>query len=463
MALSNEILGNLAGIVGEEDCKYQDFEVAAYSQSMIYTNPTRPDAVLLPETAEEVSEVLKIANEHEIPVVCRAGGTAGPISMADGGIMFDLSKMNKVLSIDEESRMVTVEAGCRYYDVVQELRKRGYDLPLKPWFGSGTSIGGYVNGPSMVGTRVARYGTLNFWLFGLKAVLPTGEIVSTGTNAFENCKATMADPWMCPNSLGKLWCQSLGTFGVVTEATMLMIPIPEATTHVCYGFDSMADLSKAASKVQLAAAATDIEHEDKDIYELLGMPVEGCAVVLSVTNEGYQEEVDKKSAVAAAICEEFGGRPLPEKYSHLTWDNTANFNFCTAKGGMFCCAAACASNESYPEIYKNIKDTWAKHGIRNGWSCWTCYPNWVQGWTIGYYDYDTQMEDYNMAMFEIQKMLLPVKDSFPYTFTEPFENLLQRIKDCLDPKGIMNPNAWFMVSGAQSRLLEAVELPGDEE
>ncbi|MCL1896988.1 MAG: hypothetical protein FWG03_10645 [Clostridiales bacterium] len=60
-------------------------------------------------------------------------------------------------------------------------------------------------------------------------------------------------------------------------------------------------------------------------------------------------------------------------------------------------------------------------------------------------------------------MLLPVKDSFPYTFTEPFENLLQRIKDCLDPKGIMNPNAWFMVSGAQSRLLEAVELPGDEE
>jgi FAD/FMN-containing dehydrogenase len=462
MALSQGIIQELAAIVGTKDCKDQDFEVAAYSQSMIYANPTRPDVVLLPESAEEISGVLKVANEHKIPVVCRAGGTAGPISMADGGIMFDLSKMNKMLQIDEKNKMVTVQAGCRHYDVVQELRKRGYDLPLKPWFGSGTSIGGYVNGPSMVGTRVARYGTLNFWLFGLEVVLPTGEIVTTGTNAFENCAPTMADPWACPNSLGKIWCQSMGTLGIVTKATLLMIPVTEASKHVCYGFDSMSELAKAASEVQLADAATDIEHEDQDISDLLGMPV-GYPVVLSVTNEGYTEEVERKSAIAAKICEEYGGHVLPDRYSHLTYDNTANFNFVTAKGGMFCCAASCASHESYPEVYQIIKDTWAKHGIRNGWSCWTCYPNWVQGWTIGYYDYDTQMDDFNMAMFEIQKQTLSIKDSFPYTFTEPFENLLQKIKDCLDPNGIMNPGGWFMVSGAQFRLLDAIDLPGTEE
>jgi len=370
--------------------------------------------------------------------------------------------MNKILDIDQESKMVTVQAGCRYYDLVQVLRKRGYDLPLKPWFGNGVSIGGYINGPSMVGTRVARYGTLNFWLFGMKVVLPTGEIVEVGNHAYENCKPTMADPWMCLNSLGKLWCQSLGTLGVVTEATLLMIPLPEATGHVCYGFDSISDLSKAASKVQLADAATDIEHEDKDIYDLLGMPVD-YAAVLSVTNEGYKEEVDRKCAIAAKICEECGGHVLPDKYSHLTYDNTANFNFCTAKKGMFCCAAACASNESYPEIYNIIKSTWAKYGITNGWSCWTCYPNWVQGWTIGYYDYDTQMEAFNMAMFEIQKQTLPLKDSYPYTLTEPFEELIQKVKDCLDPNGIMNPNTWFNLSGGQARMLEAIDLPGTEE
>ncbi|MCL2757575.1 MAG: FAD-binding oxidoreductase [Coriobacteriia bacterium] len=461
MTISGEVLQKFVDIVGAEDCKSHDFELAAYSQAMIFTAPTRPEVVMLTESADEISEIIKIANEELLTVVCRAGGTAGPISMADGGIVLDLSKMNKVLVIDEESKMVTVQAGCRYYDVVQELHKHGYDLPLKPWFGNGVSIGGYINGPSMVGSRVARYGTLNFWLFGLRVVLPTGEIVATGANAFENCKPTMADPWMSANSLGKIWLQSVGTFGVVTEATILMVPKPEVVQPVCFGFDSMEALAQAASKVQLANAATDIEHEDKDIYDLLGMPVD-YAVVLSVTNEGYAEEVACKSAIAAKICEEGGGHRLPDAYADLTYKNTANFNFCTAKGGLFCCAAACASNESYPAIYKAVKDTWAKYGIRNGWSCWTCYPNWVQGWTIGYYDYDTQMEAYNMAMFEIQKLTMPIKDSYPFTFEEPFENFVQKIKDCLDPNGIMNPNSWFMLSGAQSRLLEAIELPGAE-
>ena len=461
MALSKEVLLELSGIVGSEDCKHRDFELAAYSQSMIYATPTRPDVVLLPETAEEISSILKLANIHEFSVTCRAGGTAGPISMSDGGVILDLSKMNKILEINEEARMVTVQAGARKYDVVQNLRKIGYDLPLKVWSGNGLSIGGYINGPSMVGTRVARYGTLNYWLFAMKLVLPTGEIVGTGVNGFENCTPNMAEPWMAPHSLMKFPLQSLGTFGVVTEATLLIIPVPEATKSIIYGFDSISELVKAASKVQMAGAATDIEHEDKDIYELLGKPIP-YACALAITNEGYKEEVDCKSAIAEKICKDAGGYRLDEEYAHLTYNNTANFNFNTASGGQFCCAAACSTNEQYPRQYKLIKDTWAKYGIRNGWSCWTCYPNWVQGWTIGYYDYDTQMDDFNMAMFEIQKQGLEIPNTFPYLFTEPYENFIQRFKDCVDPKGIMNPNAWFMESGAQWRMLDAIELPGAE-
>jgi FAD/FMN-containing dehydrogenase len=245
---------------------------------------------------------------------------------------------------------------------------------------------------------------------------------------------------------------------------MLMVPVRPASVHLCYGFKCIEDLAQAASKVQLADAATDIEHEDKDIYELLGKPLpEGYAMALVVTNEGYKEEVECKAKIAEKIMQGCGGVRLSDDYAHLTYDNTANFNFNTATGGQFCCAAACASVESYPEAYRAIKEIWAKYGIRNGWSCWTCYPNWVQGWTIGYYDYDTQMDDYNAAMFEIQKKGLTIKDSFPYTFHESFEEYIQRIKDCLDPNGIMNPNAWFMVSGSSSRLVDAIELPGSGE
>ena len=457
MALSQEIKSKLEGIVGPNDVKDDDFVRTAYSQTIIYQPPTYPDFVVLPETKEEVSAILRLANENKIPVVPRAGGTAGPISIADGGIIIDMAKMDKFLNFDEETMTFTVESGITVYNVVQQLRKRGYDLPLKAWFGSGVTMGGYINGPSMVGTRVARYGTADKWTVGLEVVLPNGEIVQTGSGAFEYCRPFMSNPWLSLNSLDRLFHQSLGTLGVVTEISALMIPMTEAVEHIAYGFHDIQSLSKAASSVQRAGAATDIEHEDRDIYELLQMPVD-FPLVLCVTNQGYKEEVERKIDVAHKLCKAAGGHELPSKYAALTWDNTANFNYRTAHFGRFSCAAACCSYESYPEIYKNIKDTWKKYNLMNGWSAWTCFPNWVQGWTIGYYDPNTQLEDFNKAMFEITKKNLTVPDSYPFTIRPPFENLLQTIKDAIDPNGIMNPGAWFQVSGAQARVVEAIPL-----
>jgi FAD/FMN-containing dehydrogenase len=460
MALSPEIKSELGKIVGKNDVKDQDFVLTAYSETMIYANPTKPDVVVLPETKEEVSAILHLANANMISVVPRAGGTAGPISIADGGIIIDLAKMNKIVSIDEGNLTCTVQAGMPVYHVVQELRKIGYDVPLKGWFGPGVTMGGWICGPSMVGTRAARYGTADKWSLGLEVVLASGEIVQTGSGAFENCKCFMSNPWLSLNSLDRLFHQSLGTLGIVTEVSFYMMRVPEAMDHIAFGFDGMESLSKAASSVQIAGAATDIEHEDCDIYKLLLKPVD-YPVVLCITNQGYKEEVERKTEVARHLCEAAGGHELSAEYAELTWNNTANFNFRTAEFGVFSCAAACTSYESYPVVYKIIKDTWKKYGLMNGWSAWTCFPNWVQGWTIGYYDKETQTEAFQKAMLEITKLLIPVKDSYPFLISTPFENLLQTIKDALDPNGIMNPGAWFMISGAQARLLDALPLPDD--
>jgi FAD/FMN-containing dehydrogenase len=461
MALSPDVKLELVKIVGQNDCKDDDFVLTAYSQTMIYQPPTKPDVVVLPETKEEVSAILRLANENKITVVPRAGGTAGPISIADGGIIIDMAKMDKFVNIEERTLTCTVQAGVTVYNCVKELRKRGYDVPLKGWYGPGVTMGSWICGPSMVGSRAARYGTADKWSLGLEVVLPTGEIVQTGSGAFENCHPFMSNPWLSLNSMDRLFHQSLGTLGIVTEVSFLMVPLPEATDHIAFGFDDVESLSNAASSVQIAGAATDIEHEDCDIYKLLLMPVD-YPLVLCVTNQGYKEEVERKTEVARRLCEKAGGHALPAKYAELTWNNTANFNFRTASFGLFACAAACTSYESYPEIYRIIKDTWKKYGLMNGWSAWTCFPNWVQGWTIGYYDPNTQMEAFQKAMFEITKKCISVPDSYPYTLKPPFEDLLQKIKDCLDPNGIMNPGAWFMISGAQARLLEAIPLPDEQ-
>lgn len=461
MTVSSDIKSELKKIVGEDDVKDKAFDLTAYSETMIWAPPMKPDVIVLPETKEEVSAILRLANENKITVVPRAGGTAGQISLADGGIIMDLAKMNKIVNIDEKTLTCTVQAGMPVYHVVQELRKIGYDVPLKGWFGPGVTMGGWICGPSIVGTRAARYGTVDKWSLGLEVVLPNGEIVQTGSGAFEYCKPFMSNPWLSLNSLDRLFHQSLGTLGIVTEVSFYMMPMSESIEHITFGFNSVESLSEAASSMQIAGAATDIEHQDCDIFSILKMPVD-YPLVLCITNMGYEEEVARKTEVARELCNKAGGHELSPAYAELTWDNSANFNFRTAEQGVFCCAAACTSYESYPVIYKIIKDTWKKYGFLNGWSGWTCFPNWVQGWTIGCYDKDTQTEGFQKAMFEITKKILTVPDSYPFLIKPPFENLLQTIKDALDPNGIMNPGAWFMISGAQARMLEAIPLPDEE-
>lgn len=459
MALSNDIIEKLEAIVGAEDCKTQDFELAAYSQGMIYTNPTRPDVLLLPETTEEVSEILKIANENVISVVVRAGATAGPISQPDGGICLDMGKMNKILNWDLDNKVVTVETGVLYYGLCQEALKHGYQMPLKPWYGNGVTVGGYINGPSMVGTRTCHYGTVNYWLFGITVVFPDGTINHFGSGAMEGCKDFMSNPWMSMNWPVTMMCQSLGTLGVVTEATLLTVPLPEVTEHVVCGFMHIEDLCKAAKDIQLLDIATDIEHEDYDIYDLLGMPLpKNYEIVLAVTCEGIEGEAKIRAQRCLEIMKKYDGEELDPEYGHLTYDNTPNFNFCTASYGQFCCAAACASYETYPELYHRIKQEWKDAGIKNGWSCWTCYPNWVQGWTIGGYDYGTQMDAYNRAMVRIQKYSYAIPDSYPFIMTEQFEDFEQKVKDWIDPNGIMNPNSWFLLCDAQTRMVDSLPM-----
>lgn len=462
MAIASNVKSALEKIVGQGDVQDDESVLSVYAHIMIQMPmmETKADVVILPESKEEVSAILRLATEKKIPVVVRAGGTAAPTCVANGGIIVDLAKMDKVLKIEEETRTVTVQAGASVYKIVHELLKKGYDLPLRPWYGSGVTMGGWINGISMVGTRVARYGTCDKWTVGLEVVLPTGEIVQTGSGAFEKCHTFMSSPWGTINSMDKLFHQSMGTLGIVTEITCLMIPVTEASEHIAYGFNDIKSLSKAASAVQRAGAATDIEHEDCDIYHLLGMDVD-YPLVLCVANEGYKEEVRRKAEVASQICKAAGGHALPAKYAELTFNNSANFNFRTAHFGRFACAASCCSYESYPEIYRIIKDTWKKYNLTNGWSAWTCWPNWVQGWTIGYYNSDTELDKFQMAMLEITKKTQEIPDSYPYTIRPPFEGLLSKVKNALDPSGIMNPGGWFLISGAQAKMVESIPLPGE--
>ncbi|GAJ14746.1 unnamed protein product, partial [marine sediment metagenome] len=139
------IISTLEDIVGSGNVTDKDFDLIGYSRTMTSYPPRSPDIVVLPETAEQVSEIMRLANRTRTPVTVRGGGTAGGTCIArGGGIIIDLSKMNKILEINEEMMTITVQGGCSVYKAFKELDKIGWELPLRPEFGPGPTMGAWI-------------------------------------------------------------------------------------------------------------------------------------------------------------------------------------------------------------------------------------------------------------------------------------------------------------------------------
>ena len=458
MALESDVKTKLEKIVGKGDVRDEDFILAAYAVDMTEVVPSKADVVVLPESREEVSAILKLATEKKIPVTPRASNTFGSgVGLANGGILLDLGKMDKIIKIDEDTMSVTAQAGCSANKIFQELKKRGFDLPLQPWFGPGPSIGSWVSATG-TGGRIARYGQAKSWVLGLEVVLPTGEILQTGSGMCENCQPFWN--WTSNLGLDQLFHRSYGTLGVITEVTAGMIPLPETTSSIAYGFDDMQCFIKAAYNIQRADAATDIEHEDGDLYNHLLEMSEPYPFVLCVTNQGYKEEVKRKTEIASRLCEEAGGYSLPSKFAETTWKNAATFDFRTAHFGRYAMIGGMCTYATYEKMYRIYKDTLDKYNIKNGWSAWSSWPAWVVGWVVAYYNPETQLEDLMKVKFEVMRKCIELPDFLPGPVREPYANVMTNIKNMLDPSDIMNHKAWEgPASGSLFKMLKNLPLP----
>jgi FAD/FMN-containing dehydrogenase len=456
MAFASGVKLELEKIVGVGNVRDEDYVLTAYATDISEIPPSKADAVVLPESKEEVSAILKLANERKIPVTPRASNTLGfGVGLAQGGILLDLGKMDGILRIEEDLMTATAQAGCGAYKLFQAVNKRGLDIPVRPWFGSGPSIGSWIAATG-TGARVHRYGHCQEWVCGLEVVLATGEIIQTGAGQYENHSNYLHRGGS--GNLMNLFQMTFGTLGVITEVTVGLIPLPETTISVCYGFNDMESFIKAAYDIQRADAATDIEHEDGDLYNHFLEMSEPYPFVLCITNQGHEKEAKARTEVVSRICEDLGGHALPDKFAKATWDNAATFDYRTTHFGRYTLAAASCSYRSYEKAYRIIKDTFAKYNIKNAWSGWSCWPAWVEGWAVAYYNPETQLEDMQKAKFEITKKCADLPDYFFNSVRAPYEDLLVRIKNMIDPNNIMNPSTWDFVTGAPFKAIRNIPL-----
>ncbi|UCE75104.1 MAG: FAD-binding oxidoreductase [Methanomassiliicoccales archaeon] len=310
---TQETYNKIILITGKDRVRIDPFERRMYSHDLAslpkmleFVFKTMPDLVVKPKSSEEISEIIKVAAYEGIPIVPRGGaswglGGAMPVS---GGIVFDLTRMNKILDYDYENLIVTVEPGITWKALNDNLIKRGYIIGSYPSSALAATVGGWIN-TGGVGVGTYKYGSAMDHLKSLEVVLPTGKILETG-----NFRTSIFGG----QDLNRVFFGSEGTLGIVTRASLRIYPKPQEIRPISYGFSNFQKLSKVVRQITLSEVVPlhisfldgyhfnflrdlGIQTPDSKIKGMLNIALEGDSAVLDIEEKALDEIAAKHKAI----------------------------------------------------------------------------------------------------------------------------------------------------------------------
>lgn len=291
--LEKKLISQLRKIVGQEAVLTSKEDLNAYSYDGTATWAHMPDVVVLPTTTEQVSQILKLANENQIPVTPRGAGTnvSGGSIPIKGGIVLCTTRMDKILEINKTNLTAIVEPGVILQDFNTALAKQGLFYPPDPQSFLGCTIGGTV-AENAGGPYCVKYGVTKQYVLGLEVVLANGYIMKLGGVTVKNRTGY---------ELAMLFTGSEGTLGVITKITLRLIPMPPANKTMMAVFDDMAVGGQAVSNI-LASGVVPAKIEFVDNFVLrrieemtpMGLPVEAKALLL-IQADGSPAAVEAES------------------------------------------------------------------------------------------------------------------------------------------------------------------------
>lgn len=303
--ISDEIKIKIRNIVGLENAIDEKDECFGYSYDSSFvpmSTENIPDLVVIPNTTEEVSAVMAIANEYGIPVTPRgtaSGRTGGSIPVC-GGISLALHRMTKIIELDEGNMMITVEAGVRTIDVYNLCAEKGLFFPPDPASWKYATIGGNV-GENAGGMRAVKYGVTSNYVMGLEVVLADGSIINTGGKAIKNVTGY---------NLTQLFTGSEGTLCVITKAILRLIPMPKARNTMQLMFPTLDDACNTIHKMLMSGVVpAAAELMDKISIQAvarhrkltINSSVEACVIleIDGATNEDLEKQAQKIQTIAS--------------------------------------------------------------------------------------------------------------------------------------------------------------------
>jgi glycolate oxidase len=308
--ISSAIVEALQGIAGEGNLLVGQEAIEPYSHDETVGLQANPEVVVKVTSAQQVSEVLKLARRERIPVTPRGAGygLSGGAVAVRGGVVLSMEKMSRILEIDRENLMITVEPGVITGDIHRAVEAEGLFYPPDPASLDSCSIGGNI-AEGAGGPRAVKYGITKDYVCGLEAVLPSGEIVTMGGKLVKNVTGY---------SLIQLLIGSEGTLAVVTKIILRLLPLPKVQVDLLVPFD---DFQAAADTVSDIIAnrilPTTIEFMEQDsilaVERLLEktVPFDDAAAHLLIQLDGsLQEAVDSEVDVVGDLCLEHGARDV---------------------------------------------------------------------------------------------------------------------------------------------------------
>jgi glycolate oxidase subunit GlcD len=297
-----DIIEEIKKIVGPEHVFDDRVECISYSRDLS-VHEGIPDVVVFAHTTEQISGIMKLANEAKVPVTVQGSGTAttGASLPVEGGILLDVHKMNKILEIDKDNFYATVEPGVICNNLNIALKKYNLMFPPNPGSELIATIGGMMSTNSS-GHRAVKYGTAKDYVRALKVVLADGTVIETG---FKTPKSSFG------YDLNHVFASSEGTLGVITEVTVKIQPVPEYNALALAIFHDLFAAGKAVtdiigSGIQLTACEIMDKYSLKVVEEAIGKDVSKIEAMLIIESDGVKETVTRDMERIGEICKKYG-------------------------------------------------------------------------------------------------------------------------------------------------------------
>ncbi len=446
----------LAALVGEDRVTTDDLERELYAAEIanlppevVYVFQVKPDIVVRPSCTEDVVGTVNIARDNRVPITPRGAGTLGLGGSlpSKGGIVMDLSSMNRIMEVDPDGMTATVEAGVTWEEVRRAARSKGLRLGAYPSSALSATVGGWIGGGG-VGIGSYKYGPAADQVRWLEVVLPNGHLIEAGFRGVKDNASGYA--------LKNLFVGAEGTLGIVTRATIRLHPRAGDVVPTAYAFK---DLKKAAYGIQTLTRSPVTPYNIGFVdgnhlrhLEEMGSPVPSAAgTVVTVALEGHSEEVALCNRETETALGSAGGRRLSEEEADEAW-LSRSYEFRVKRlGPGLVPGSVFVPTDRFPEAVDRVYEAISDLGMKAGITGLVADRNTVD--LLPYYIVDDRKMLKGLAVMSFMKRLTDISLSLggrPVGVGMWFAQNLGRvhgegadvmraIKRSLDPDNLMNP------------------------